>query len=220
MQNLSEGVTLLKGVEARYPNASDASLRLRHTIIRWRGRFFYVSDVLPEALLVWGMKEPEDKYLLHYNDPNIDVSSIPLGYINAEVPYYLLRSPIRSQRQGVEVSRLRPFCPTRQRTVSVSPVPAFLAAIVDCLQDHQYPTLAEAMTRPQGAAVSKNWAVVDPSSKKGVVFTVYHKDTAVGIYHQKLGFMLAPEKATPNRMKSFELMMSKKGTGHEKVKIL
>lgn len=100
-----------------YDNLHDAGMRLTGSIIRFRGMPVYVQrcDHHPDGgvgLKVDQCCPPYDSMYLRMNDPDIDVSSAPLGYIDYPTQYgmscvYAVRMPSRKQVQGIAPSRIQ-----------------------------------------------------------------------------------------------------------------
>ena len=128
--NKTKKEDLLKGIDLRYDTHHDAAMRLAGTIVRYEGTPVYVSDFDGSTAFLGRPMEP-DKYnyefwMIDANDRNLDISSIPLGYININDPVFALRGAHRSQRQGVDVSRLHYYSPKRQDFAHVAPTEEFM----------------------------------------------------------------------------------------------
>ena len=92
--------------DQRYPHATDVTLRLDKTVILYKGEPYYVTSGDPELPIIQAWKLPiksnTSAFLIDANDKDINVSSISVGYMNINKDtYYLSRTPVRKQKQGI-----------------------------------------------------------------------------------------------------------------------
>lgn len=88
----------------RYLDFDQMNRRLNHTIVRYRGKICEVQSWRPDTLdlVVFYLEGTVDNHLIHSSDIDLDISSVPLGFINyKESSFYIQRIPIRRQTQGV-----------------------------------------------------------------------------------------------------------------------
>ena len=112
--------------EKRYETQHDVSLRLHNCVLKYKQDYYY-------GMIVPRLRTEEDRassdtriglYTLKdhgnmveqidANDPDLDISSIPLGYMEGQkwnVAYYISRAPYRRQKQGVSSENTRFFYP-------------------------------------------------------------------------------------------------------------
>lgn len=90
--------------------AQDVQQKLDSCIFRYKGVPYYVRGKNATlSLYVLGNQNENAAHQIPYNDPDLDISSIPLGYVNVPNPsdkgayfvYYFTRIPVRRVKQGV-----------------------------------------------------------------------------------------------------------------------
>lgn len=88
----------------RYDRGSDVIMRLHDTVIRYRGKPVHVKALSEESLFVKIKYLDKNKFEtehVHSSDIDLDISSPPLGYLNANrYAFYVSRIPTRKQKQG------------------------------------------------------------------------------------------------------------------------
>lgn len=89
----------------RYPNANDVHMRLNGCLVRYKDIPYYcVSSQDNDGMhvLLYSLGKMTPKHSVHSSDVELDVSSVPLGYVNySDEAYFMQRIPMRRQRQGV-----------------------------------------------------------------------------------------------------------------------
>lgn len=101
-----------------YDNLHDADMRLNGSIIRYCGKPIYVQQCEYHmrgngiALKADMCLPPYDGLYVSLDDPNLDFSSAPLGYIDYHTQYgmscvYAVRMPARKQVQGIVPNRIQ-----------------------------------------------------------------------------------------------------------------
>lgn len=102
----------------RYELSDDIMRRLVGTVVRYKGRPIEVLDLAPSSghlrivardLIGDSSSSPSFNIIIHSSDVELDISSPPLGFSNAEEApssIYVARQPTRSQNQGVYFNRL------------------------------------------------------------------------------------------------------------------
>lgn len=90
----------------RYPTRDDTILRLHESVVRIKGEFYFVMmepGSSKNEVLAYSYKNLDgapEKF--DANDPSIDISSFPLGYMNTEHgATFVVRPPLRRQKQGI-----------------------------------------------------------------------------------------------------------------------
>lgn len=82
----------------------DISQKMDSSIFRYKKIPYWVSYEGGTIIRLLNIPDQEIKYKIDFNDPDLDFSSCPLGYLNY-VPYksvgYLVRIPVRKVKQGV-----------------------------------------------------------------------------------------------------------------------
>src|SRR5690606_34654000 len=113
---------------------------------------------------------------VHVNDPRLDVSSIPLGFINAQgTGIFLSRGPIRAQKQGVCFDYLKLFFLDPEAAAEKPISNTSLLTSFRKAYDGEFPSLSDS----KGLAFAKTWGLKptrDPS-----LSILHHKRIPVGI---------------------------------------
>lgn len=191
-----EAQKLLK--EFRYDNPTDANMRLKGTLIRYRGQAAYVTSINDNLYLtlelLYKKALSHDYIFVHSSDIDVDISSPPLGWANFEnTPLYLMRTAKNSQKQGINPSSMMFFSPLRgSRSMGRFSFNAHseLYSIGDCI-DGDFPSFEKATTSGNGAAFDRDWAVFNPRPRhQSRFYSVYHKTVCVGVYDKKTGRFL------------------------------
>ena len=104
-------------MEKRYENQHDVSLRLHNSILKYKDTYYYASlldrssrdrgeDFSGDDTTI-GLHTLKDHKLVKKvdaNDPDLDIMSLPLGYLEGykwNQALYLARAPYRRQKQGI-----------------------------------------------------------------------------------------------------------------------
>lgn len=93
----------------RYDNEQDVHMRLASSYLRYRGKTYFCDHAGGMNVTLYSIDK--DRMLLELqvsaNDPELDISSVPLGYCNLESgPVYLSREAARRQKQGVSLNNI------------------------------------------------------------------------------------------------------------------
>lgn len=96
----------------RYENDADVHMRLAGTYLRYKGDAYYCDHSGGMEVTLYSIQRgglaPFEK--VNANDPELDISSVPLGYCNAgRGPVYLAREAARRQKQGVTLNSIAGF---------------------------------------------------------------------------------------------------------------
>lgn len=195
--NEAEAQNLLK--EFRYDNQNDVNMRLKGTVLRYRGRPVYCLGSFEDLRIQledigdYGKNGPP--FIVHSSDADLDISSVPLGWANFEgYCLYLMRSARNSQRQGVNPGSLIYYDPAPRGDRSMARFVfnnhSDLYAIGACILG-DYPSFKSLMGLKNGGAFHQEWAIVNPhpSSQKRY-YTVFHKTTPVASFDSKTGRFL------------------------------
>lgn len=94
-------------MRCKIPSA-DLSLKLNDSICRYKGEPVYIR-VDGSRLLLYTMTQTNSPFAnIKGNDPDFDISSVPLGYVQykGEVGY-LTRIPVRKTKQGLDARSVR-----------------------------------------------------------------------------------------------------------------
>lgn len=202
------GAKLLK--EFRYNNENDVTMRLKGSIVRYRGRPVYVGSTHGSYdILVTDLGTLEDR-VIHSSDVDLDISSVPVGWCNSTKGLqYLMRTAKNSQKQGVVPQSLTSFMPLNggqldhfhfQGVEQLKP----LARMIN----NDYPSVGQAIF-PQGGAFDREWALWNPTWRTNVAyFTLYHKTIPVGTYYSKTRlFFFRKGRLTKVRRHSLESIL-------------
>lgn len=95
----------------RYKTESDIVLRLHETVVRYKGKC-YLARAVGEGLYI-DLFRPENQFKTRLfrisgNDPELDISSIDVGFMQHSNATVLLisRGPFRKQKQGLSTENL------------------------------------------------------------------------------------------------------------------
>lgn len=180
---------VLTGHNARYTTQHDAEMRLARSVVLLKGQPAFVQGVsgLNLILALPDGTEP----IVNVNSVDLDISSVPLGYINTgRGPYYLQRGPNRSQKQGVVLSRMNWFSPYVKE---FCPPPfndyeAFGYWVKTFNRD--FPTMEECLKHPKGGAFHRFWAVV-PVNKD--LCSIGYKDKNYALFNKDKRLFILPK---------------------------
>lgn len=225
--NPLEAQTLLE--EFRYDNMNDVNMRLKGTILRYKGRPVYCSGVYDGVTVsleyIDCPGKPEPTFVVHSSDVNLDISSAPLGWVNFKgYSLYLMRSARNSQKQGVNPGSLVYFDPQPRGERSTNRFRfdnhSELFSIGLCVAG-EYPSFKAVLKMDQGGAFHTDWAVIKPRvDASSTVYTLFHKTTAVGVFSKKTGqFLFRRGRLTKTRLASLKEILSdpinsKEGIGY------
>lgn len=162
----------------------DIKARLGSTVIRYKG-VPYWCEVPDIDLVLIDMVDRSTKARVDADDPDVDISSLTLGYVNTPHPYncaiYLARNPLRMYKQGVDLSRLTytPLVEDKDK-FAVDYNRMFCQGFVDSI-NNVFPTLNEAIkilttSKVKSVAVSKDIGLL----KQVDMLKVYLKGLEVG----------------------------------------
>jgi hypothetical protein len=165
----------------------DVRSRLHGTIIRFKNHP-YLVDVEPgtSSLGLHDLESGDLVVRVEPDDPNIDISSLPLGYVNLEklkIAVYIKREPLRRFKQGVVIQDLTQRSLSDEGSIGLRHVHG--KGLVDCVIN-RYPTMDKALlniTRDgwKSVAIDRDIAF----KRTGSTLSVFLKDEEVGI--MKLG---------------------------------
>lgn len=206
--NPADAQELLK--EFRYDNVTDTSMRLKGTIIRYRGLPVYVESCYDNLYMMVSPihdRGNDSPITVHSSDKELDISSVPLGWANFEdYSIFLMRSARNSQKQGMSPSSIVYFDPTVRSDRNTNRFRfenrAELYSIGDCILG-KYPSFKTVLKMRSGGAFHMDWAVIRPKRSLSAYFTVYHKTVPVGVFNSKTGrFLFRRGRLTKTRKMS------------------
>ena len=98
----------------RYPNSHDAGMRLNNSIVMFKDIPVFVRQ---EGESIKFHLQPLDGVsrvpeLVSANDEDLNIESVPLGYVNLTSPQdvvYVSRLPARKQKQGLDIGNINYF---------------------------------------------------------------------------------------------------------------
>ena len=181
--------------DLRYTSTHDVKMRLSDTIVRYgdtpvyvRGSWSMPND--PDGLhiqcldLVLG-----EHFICHSSDVNLDISSLPLGWVDYhETPFFLSRGTASSQKQGVYLGHVFSFDPSYMSTNRGFGWDSFrdLDGLVRCVSG-EYSSIKVIASRPLGGALHRDWALTNPRFRKDdrvspKHLAIYHKAIEVGTF--------------------------------------
>lgn len=133
----------------RYENDADVHMRLASTYIRYKGVTYFCEHGggMNVALYTSKADRMELAHQVSANDPELDISSVPLGYCNlGRGPVYLAREAARRQKQGVSLMGIVGFDERSRQWLrpvgKAIPIPHNL--VIDTING-KYPSLDEVL---------------------------------------------------------------------------
>jgi len=165
-------------------SGDDVKARLSGTIIRYK-KVPYLCEVENSShLSLYSLEGQGLAVRVESNDPDVDISSLHLGYVNIDIPdyslaVYLKREPLRQYRQGIDLSRLTQF-PLRSGCGPLHHKVLMCKGLVDN-ELNRYPTLEQAINKITkksyySVALSRDVAIKREDHRA----KVYVKDIEVG----------------------------------------
>lgn len=199
---------LLKGDEKRYNQAGDVSRRLSGTFVRFEDEPVYVYDVFPDLEILLQRRD-QTTFRCHSSDSRLDISSVPLGFINTDngqSTYYVERAPHRQQTQGVHPERMSYYCLRRRQYRSLSYSSSVREGYFRSLLK-EFPTISTGLSEGYPVfAFSRTWALL----RLKRLTLLYYKANPVGFFDEgKRVFFLHRDYATPFRVRSLNNILSK-----------
>lgn len=165
-----------------YLNYQDAMMRLNDTICLYEGEPVYVvmsGNDQTEAVIRFYDGTSRRSKVINYTDDKFTYHPIRLGYMNiGKNTFYLTRSPVRRQKQGLSQDNIVNQSNTR---ISSRWFPS--KGLTHCIQG-KYPSLKDALKllndrKTKGVAVDRDIALklADTST-----ITIYFKERTVGLF--------------------------------------
>lgn len=96
-------------MEKRFATPADVRMRLNETFVRYKGEYYFATQSPEDQDTKLQLRLVHDKALvcvIDANDPDLDVSSLPLGYVQFRSwneCIFMSRLPYRRQRQAVSI---------------------------------------------------------------------------------------------------------------------
>lgn len=166
----------------RYLSPQDVTMRLSNTLVVYKGEPVFVVVCDNMRVVCKNLRTGEDS-VIDANDEDLDVTSIPLGYINVMSsqgnrfnPRYLMRAPVRSQRQGINAGALMLFVLPAGETRRGMPNDKQHHMAFNEMFYNSYPTIDTCLQQHAGA-FDRHWAVAKVAKRTWVL---YYRTTAVG----------------------------------------
>lgn len=178
----------------RYDNPADVGMRLGSTYLRYKKKCYYVEHLGDFKLQLYTGKpglhsamQPES--VVDANDPELDISSAPLGYCNVRDhgPVYLSRPAERRQRQGVSTNGISGFDEVGRQWKR--PIGKYINLTPDCIisvVEGQYPSLKDIIEKQNpkvGAAFHRRLCLMPIPAGKGerLTWKIKYMATFVGL---------------------------------------
>lgn len=181
----------------RYDNPADVGMRLASTYLRYKKKCYYAEHIGDFNLQLYSYTEGRYGELqpvltIDANDPELDISSAPLGYCNLRDhgPVYLSRPAERRQRQGVSLGNISGFDEVSRQWKR--PIGKHMHITPDCiisLVEGQYPSLKNIIERQDpkiGAAFHRRLCLMPIPSKQGerLTWKIKYMATFVGLLNE------------------------------------
>lgn len=90
--------------EERYVKPEDAYMRLDGSVVKYKDDYYYACSARDTfKLTLYDLPTKKEKLVINPNSPDLDVRSVPLGYMNdrPDRALFIYRVPFRKQKQGI-----------------------------------------------------------------------------------------------------------------------
>lgn len=184
----------------KYHNAEDVNMRLSGTIVSYEGKPVYVAGPLDDShVAAYHLRDLDNhyekrKFQLKFNSPKLDVSSVPLGWVNSEAyGNYVSRQPARRQKQGFDPKKAVVFSLPHSK-LSFAGFDHNYARLADCIEGI-YPSFEEVLDthhkRKANLYGFERYFAASPTHDPGIT-NIYHMRNLVGVFYtnDKYGFLL------------------------------
>lgn len=162
--------------KVRYNNVHDIEMRLTGSIVRFEGDPVYVNGTTGAGFEIelenLHPEKGSKRFRIDSNSPALDISSPPIGYTNlGTYSGFAYRSPLRRQKQGLDLAALKYKYPIQLEPQRKSPnIKAALGAAIL----NKYPAVEKCFSHG-GLAFSREYSIhLSPSSRK--FFLGYYGD--------------------------------------------
>lgn len=175
----------------KYESLEDARMRLRNTVVRYKGDPVLVLDVLPPAsaedgiyrihaktIPVSGSSDEMRKFI---SSKYFDISAFRMGYVNhPKGAFYCSRIPTRQQKQGLSAETFKGV-DNHGKGINFSTFTATKEVINMVNNDYPSFSLAKrALAKCPSVAFSRDFCLEKDSILEEELLHVYHKGTKVG----------------------------------------
>lgn len=176
----------------RYNNAEDASLRLNSSLVRYEGKPYYCKVTSHntcklytlESLMENTFEDANWAYSVNYNDPELCIDAIDIGYVNyATDTRFVTRPPFRKQKQGSSTENLVAF---PVGSIEYQPLTGnhfFTNQFIKAL-NNEYPSLKECVESLKAAkkmtsrAFSRNFCI--KKTEEEGLYTLFYDNIEIG----------------------------------------
>lgn len=185
-------------------------MRLIDTLVRFDGSLWWVIDVRDQSVILSEASKERQAIQINANDSRLDISSLPLGYLNYKGPHYPLRHPRREQRQPVSPNSVSYFYPDARVFRNFHSEPNLIEAYGNMFRN-DYPGIPDAAHL--NMAISKTWAFAGTPDKQ--IKRVFHKQYFAGFFFpsERL-FLFGKDELTGLREASLQNILSKQGADY------
>lgn len=214
--------------ERRYPQSSDAQMRLSNSFVRYKDVPIWMNAVIDDKYIEAFTLDSFTSGYLHFNDENIDVSNIPVGWVNtvSSLPVHLLRVPHRAQKQGFGPQEAAQFVPFTDPEIG---------SHVSFHRDHstkglsiwtigntllgKFLPIIDLVDQPCGGPMSSEWCIAAPKTsdkkRRNSIFTLFHDSYSIGYYdHTNRKFSFRPGTLTKTRRRTLNEICITNGGGY------
>lgn len=169
----------------RYDNDHDVHMRLQGTFLRYQGDVYFCEHGGGMNIQLYRIDRDhlEPTHKVDANDPDLDISSVPLGYCNVgHGPVYFMREAARKQKQGVSLNNIVGYDEKSRRWQN--PIGKFMPVPFDRIRDTilgQYPSLDTIIKKKdkKGAAFHRRVCIMPLADNK---WKVKYMANFVGIF--------------------------------------
>lgn len=169
----------------RYDSVHDVKMRLQGTWLKYRDRIIYCLGVNEDLSIRCVDYLSSTELVIHSSDKHLDISTLPVGWINFrnQAPLFTARRPTQSQKQGLCARSLYCWRPSekgggQEFTGLDLEMEYGVKDFAECLGG-TYPTLRSLLGKEQtSGAFSRDWAIF---YRKPGLYGLYHKVQPVGV---------------------------------------
>lgn len=180
-----------------YLSPEDLRMRLSGCLVRYKGRPVTTSSH-NMTLLISDVLTGENAQIKH-DDPDLDISSPPLGYVNDDrMSYYVARYPLRRQKQGVNSENTYQRAEGKEELGEEQTLQVHWSGIGECVLN-DYPTLSdtlahlEVIEQAHSRAFHRKFCLIKTSVPG--LYQISHMTHRIGLYSKTNQAVISPQYA-------------------------
>lgn len=132
----------------RYDTPADVQMRLHGTIIRYKGEPVQAYHNKLDSLLLdlYTLRNRKETKDVHSSDEDLDISSVPLGFVNATKGKTFLANRVTARRQNQGLSEVNVYIKDMYTSESRRPWPFSFADLADTIEG-KYPKFIDSVEK-------------------------------------------------------------------------